>query len=111
MALQMIRWNKSGEIMVIDAERGICSDTLHHSELTEPIESYNLDHELGEDDDYTVVERVEAAFWHGPAWVVRRTDGKYALAIDSDVSVGELAKNAAHELAWEDTITAACEGN
>ncbi len=55
--LQMIRYNMTGEVRVIDTERMIASEFLHAGDRNAPLSSYELDCELSESDleDYTLI--------------------------------------------------------
>ncbi len=57
MALEMIRYNTTGEIRVIDAENMVASEFLGQSDQNAPLSDYDLGCELAASDliDYTVV--------------------------------------------------------
>ena len=63
MMRQMIRWNKSGEVQVIDADVRVASAFLHHSERNAPLNDYELDIEFDPevDGDYTVIREAEVS--------------------------------------------------
>lgn len=50
MARTLVRNKHSGEYIVIDEDLRRCSDTLHYTEIHEPLEDYHLDDDL--EDDY-----------------------------------------------------------
>lgn len=53
---QMIRWNKSGEVMVIDAEQQTATAALVTAEQSAPLGDYELDYNLDPlATDYTVL--------------------------------------------------------
>jgi hypothetical protein len=57
MNLQMIRYNKTGEVLVIDPERKLCTPALTPKEQTAPLADYNLDYEFsGDEADYSVIK-------------------------------------------------------
>ena len=43
----MAEANASGDVLVIDADAGICSDPLHCEDRDAPLDSYELGDELG----------------------------------------------------------------
>lgn len=54
----MVRWNKTGEVMVIDEFAGTASAALAMHEQSAELGEYELDHDVSEDivsGDYTVI--------------------------------------------------------
>lgn len=45
--LIMAQHNASGDVLVLDIERGLCSDPLHYEDRDAPLDWYHLDEELG----------------------------------------------------------------
>lgn len=51
MTRALVRHKASGEYTVVDMEEGVCSDTLHYSDLAHDLQDYHLDNELADDYD------------------------------------------------------------
>ena len=57
---QMIRYNRTGEVLVIDTERKTCTPALAHDEQSNPLADYELDYQFsGDEGDYSVMEATQ----------------------------------------------------
>jgi hypothetical protein len=54
---KMIRYNKTGEVLVIDTTTKACTPALTPEEQASPLTDYELDYEFdGDEADYSVVK-------------------------------------------------------
>lgn len=54
---KMIRYNNTGEVLVVDTNTGCCTPALAHDEQSYPLATYELDYEFsGDESDYSVIK-------------------------------------------------------
>lgn len=56
-----LRQYPSGERRVVNTERGLASEWLHHSDLDAPLDDYDLPHDMSADDEtgYVVIRELQ----------------------------------------------------
>jgi hypothetical protein len=54
---QMIRYNNTGEVLVMDTATKACTPALAHDEQSNPLADYEIDYQFsGDESNYSVME-------------------------------------------------------